>query len=140
MTSQSDQDQPPGAGTAPSVNGFEARKWKPGQTGNPGGRPAGYLPFAPMLRRALLKADRRNRTQMEKIAEKVVAMAAQGDMDAVRWLADRVDGKVAQSISVDSQQTVHVVPWLPAVQNAAQELGLIEAKREEVEVDGERGE
>jgi len=129
-------DQP----ETPPLNGFEARKWKPGQTGNPGGRPHGYVPFAPMLRRALLKADRRNRTQMEKIAEKVVAMAAQGDMDAVRWLSDRVDGKVAQSISVDSQQTVHVVPWLPAIREAVNANELIEGKAEEVEVDGERGE
>lgn len=93
--------------------------YQPGQSGNPGGRPNGYLPFAPMLRRALMKTDRRNRSQMEKIAEKVVAMALKGDMDAIRWLADRVDGKVAQQMNVTSEQTVHVVPWLPALKEAA---------------------
>jgi hypothetical protein len=70
----------------------------------------------------LAKADRRNKTQMQKIAEKVVAMALKGDMDAVRWIADRVDGKVAQSIQVDSQQTIHVVPWLPALREATEAL------------------
>jgi hypothetical protein len=95
--------------------------WKPGQSGNPGGRPHGYKPFAPMLRQALLKTDRRNVSQMEKLVNKVVALAIAGDMDAVRWIADRTDGKVAQSIQVDSNQTVHVVPWLPYVQSAAEE-------------------
>ena len=97
-------------------------QFQPGQSGNPGGRPKGYIPFAPALRRELAKADRRNKTQMQKIAEKVVQMALKGDMDAVRWIADRVDGKVAQSIQVDSQQTIHVVPWLPALREAASEV------------------
>ena len=93
--------------------------WQPGQSGNPGGRPKGYIPFATVLRRQLAKADRRNKTQLEKVADKVIAMALKGDMDAVRWIADRTDGKVAQSIQVDSQQTVHVVPWLPALKESA---------------------
>jgi hypothetical protein len=100
-------------------------QFQPGQSGNPGGRPKGYVPFAPALRRELAKADRRNKTQMQKIAEKVVAMALKGDMDAVRWIADRVDGKVAQSIQVDSQQTIHVVPWLPALREAAEDQALL---------------
>jgi hypothetical protein len=110
------------------------RPFQPGQSGNPGGRPNGYVPFAPALRRELAKADRRNKTQMQKIAEKVVQMALKGDMDAVRWIADRVDGKVAQSIQVDSQQTIHVVPWLPALREAADlEQGVIEAEATSVE-------
>lgn len=113
------------------------RPFQPGQSGNPGGRPNGYVPFAPALRRELAKADRRNKTQMQKIAEKVVQMALKGDMDAVRWIADRVDGKVAQSIQVDSQQTIHVVPWLPALREAADleqlEQGVIEAEATDVE-------
>lgn len=115
-----------------------AGSWKPGQSGNPGGRPHGYVPFAPMLRRALAKTDRRNRSQLEKIAEKVVALALKGDMDAVRWLADRVDGRVAQQLNVSSEQTVHVVPWLPAIREAVEEQavlpqGMIEAEATAVE-------
>ena len=113
-----------------------AGSWKPGQSGNPGGRPHGYVPFAPMLRRALAKTDRRNRSQLEKIAEKVVALALKGDMDAVRWLADRVDGRVAQQLNVSSEQTVHVVPWLPAIKEAAEVAlpqRLIEAEATAVE-------
>jgi hypothetical protein len=94
--------------------------WKPGQSGNPGGRPKGYIPFANFLRRELMKTDRRNKAHMEAIAEKVVALAMKGDMDAVRWIADRTDGKVSQQINVASEQTVHVVPWLPYVQSAAE--------------------
>ena len=99
-----------------------ANPWKPGQSGNPGGRPKGYIRFADALKRQLAKTDRRDKTNIEKIAEKAVALAMKGDMDAIRWIADRTDGKVAQSIQVDSQQTVHVVPWLPALKESAELL------------------
>jgi len=87
-----------------------------------------------MLRRALMKVDRRNKTQMQALIEKVLQMAMKGDMDAVRWISDRVDGKVAQSIQVQSEQTVHVVPWLPALSQAVQDqLALTEGTAVEVE-------
>ena len=97
-------------------------QFQPGQSGNPGGRPKGYVRFGDTLKRLLAKTDRRNKTQMEKVAERVVAMALKGDMDAIRWIADRTDGKVAQQVNVSSEQTVHVVPWLPALKEAAEQL------------------
>lgn len=94
------------------------RNWRPGTSGNPKGQEPGTHNFASALRRELKRADRRSVTQLEKIAQKVVKLALTGDMDAIRWIADRTDGKVAQSIQVDSQHTVQVVPWLPAVASA----------------------
>jgi hypothetical protein len=93
----------------------------PGQSGNPGGKPLGLPSFNAALRRELKKTDRRNKQHIEKIAEKVVAMAMRGDMDAVRWVSDRVDGKVAQNLNVNNEQTVHVVPWLPAIHSAVED-------------------
>jgi len=113
---------PPAPTSPPSPGNLPSTAWKPGQSGNPGGAVKGYVKFAVILQKELARVDRRNKSQLAKIAEKVVAMAVKGDMDAVRWLADRVDGKVTQSISVNSEQTVHVVPWLPAVQHAVDAL------------------
>lgn len=96
--------------------------WVKGQTGNPGGRGKGPS-FSTILRRQLAKVDRRNVSEMEKIGAAVIAKAKRGDIEAARWLADRVDGKVPQSISVDSQQTVTVVPWLPAGVPVQEALG-----------------
>ena len=111
--------------------------WQPGQSGNPGGRPKGYIPFATVLRRQLAKTDRRDKTQLEKVADKVIQMALKGDMDAVRWIADRTDGKVAQQMNVTSEQTVHVVPWLPALKESADLLtgDMIEGTATDVETE-----
>lgn len=89
-----------------------------GVSGNPGGMPRGTATFSGALRRVLAQTDRRDRTGYERIAAAVVARAIRGDLEAARWVADRVDGRVAQSVEVHGQSTVHVVPWLPAVMGA----------------------
>src|SRR5262245_8978138 len=92
----------------------------------------GYVRFADILKRELAKSDRRDKTNLAKIAEKVVKMAIAGDMDAVRWLADRVDGRVAQTLDVTSQHQVNVVPWLPAAKEAVERMAVPELEGVEV--------
>jgi len=58
---------------------------------------------------------------MAAMCAAIVARAVKGDLEAAKWIADRVDGRVAQAISVESQQTVNVVPWLPAILHGLQE-------------------
>lgn len=126
MSSQGDDPDSPDTKPEPAQAAQAAQRYdetrpyryQPGQSGNPGGKPKGLPSFSAALRRELAKTDRRNVQHLEKIAAKVVAMAMKGDMDAVRWLADRVDGKVVQSLNVSQEHTVNVVPWLPAVQKA----------------------
>jgi len=63
--------------------------------------------------------DRRDRSGYERVAAAVVAKALRGDLEAARWLADRVDGRVPQSVDVSQSHTVSVVPWLPAIAQGA---------------------
>lgn len=67
-----------------------------GQSGNPGGR--GKLkPFADALRMEIAAAGE-DQKALRIVAAKLLEKAAEGDMQAIKELADRVDGKVAQAI------------------------------------------
>ena len=74
--------------------------WQPGQSGNPEGGRLKARRFAAILDRALtqedLKAeeDHRIRQGIEKLLDKVAA----GDLPAIQALADRTDGKPAQTL------------------------------------------
>jgi hypothetical protein len=85
--------------------------FKPGQTGNAGGRPkkhpvTGYLkdqldkPIPEKMKAKLppifVEVYGENATFGEMIAFKLVAMSAKGDIIALKELLDRVEGKVAQ--------------------------------------------
>lgn len=77
--------------------------WKPGQSGNPNGR-IGDKPWREALRRALARAAGKNggvAEGLDSIAAAVVTLAQQGDMNAIKEIADRLDGKAAQSVDVN---------------------------------------
>jgi hypothetical protein len=63
-----------------------------GQSGNPGGRPKDK-PFAEALRMELKAAGKDHRA-LRKIARALIAKAEDGDLPAIREIADRLDGKV----------------------------------------------
>jgi hypothetical protein len=71
--------------------------WVKGQSGNPAGpRPRD---FEAALRRALLRADPKTKaTDLDNIAKALIAKALEGDVPAIKEVADRSDGKVAQAV------------------------------------------
>ena len=79
-------------------NGF-----KPGQSGNPAGRPKS-ITLSESFRRQLSQPvpnDPHGRTFAEVIALRVCVAAAQGDVSAARELGDRTEGKPKQSVDLD---------------------------------------
>ncbi len=77
--------------------------FKPGQSGNPAGRPKS-ITLSEAYRHALsqpLPGDPEGRTIVEVIACQVCISAARGDVQAAREIADRVEGKPRQSLDVD---------------------------------------
>lgn len=74
----------------PPVSG----RWKPGQSGNPKGRPK-KKPFTEALERIFAKLSDE---EHEQIAMPLVKKAASGDVSAAKELADRLDGKVPTSV------------------------------------------
>lgn len=71
--------------------------WAPGESGNPNGSKK-QRRFLAALERALQQDDGQ---RLRDCAEKVLDLAAKGEPWAVNFLADRLDGKPAQSISAD---------------------------------------
>ena len=77
-------------------------RWQPGQSGNPNGRPRTAI-FRDALIRAITKTvakDREGRAMIDVIAQQIMAKAIKGDLAAIAMIADRTDGKPAQSVTV----------------------------------------
>ena len=86
----------------------EASRWKPGQSGNPAGRPK-ERPIAAELKRLAdekitLKVDGREvtMTRLEALAMQAWGKAMKGDFRWGKEVWDRIDGKVADSLDLTS--------------------------------------
>jgi hypothetical protein len=77
-------------------------QFKPGQSGNPGGRPK-KVSLTALLREALAR-EVEGRTVGEKLVEVMVQNALKGDFRFCRDLMDRIDGKPHQSVSVTTNE------------------------------------
>jgi hypothetical protein len=75
------------------------------------GRPAGSQnkdkPYRDALKRALARAEQSESPHaLDRIAEKHIAAAASGDMQAIKEIADRLDGKSAQSLDLSGSLAI----------------------------------
>jgi hypothetical protein len=68
-----------------------------GQSGNPAGRPRSEQSITPWIKRLLFEKAH-GRTRAEHIATTLLQMAADGDVNAIRIVLERIDGKVIQPI------------------------------------------
>jgi hypothetical protein len=74
--------------------------WQKGQSGHPGGRRVSDKPFLKALNMEIAAAGE-NHKALREIAANVLKMAKEGDMRAVEFVADRLDGKPVQKTDVD---------------------------------------
>ena len=91
--------------------------FKPGESGNPKGRPKKGLAWAEIINKVSedLAFDKENNpiedsegnhlTYREVIVRKAMVMAANGDKDARKWLAERSEGKPIQPISTEASKS-----------------------------------
>jgi hypothetical protein len=77
---------------------MEAAKWKPGQTGNPGGRPK-KKPVTEMYERIL--SDPKNLAAIEAATVKALLRGNMAMVLQLKEMTDRVEGKVTQPIEAD---------------------------------------
>jgi len=84
------------------ANTQNLKPWKPGQSGNPGGRPK-----RDSITSALLQQLEQQNTDSETIADSIAAVlvkrALSGDVRAIREIADRTEGKPRQQIKVEAE-------------------------------------
>jgi len=89
------------------------RPFQPGQSGNPNGRPKSK-PFREALDRAIKSAseDPDAGLSLDDIAKALLLKAKSGDVPAIKELAERYDGKVAQAvIGGEEDDPAIVVTW-----------------------------
>lgn len=88
--------------------------WKPGQSGNPSGPPKRVKVWRDAINRAIKRREESDPQALEKLADRLLAAVAEGDVAAIKEFGDRLDGKVAQPISGDDDaplKTVLEVTW-----------------------------
>src|SRR5262245_20095328 len=89
----------------------EAFRFKPGQSGNPGGRPrTAKLSEASRAKLAsLIPGDLEGRTYAEGIADRLARPAIKGDIRAAQELADRAEGRPNQMAPPSEQHGVKLI-------------------------------
>ena len=85
-------------------------EWKPGQSGNPHGRPKDQFSFMGILRSALAEENKSGKSVGERIIKRYIKLALAGNGQALEALVARIDGKPAQSLTLrgDSAEPLHV--------------------------------
>lgn len=115
-------ETPEGGGRERSLANL--RPFRKGQSGNPAGRPKAVLSAA--LRKKLEEFDPRAdgaQTNAERIAERVVALAVEGNLEAVKICLDRLEGRPRQSVTVTTGSRERVERAVGRLVEAAREGG-----------------
>jgi hypothetical protein len=93
----------------PNPDPSPATRFAPGRSGNPAGRPKGESLTA-SLRRYLDGEDKDGRPRAERFAEKLAEMVLLGDIQAMKMVLDRIDGKAVDRIGLETEgMTIRVV-------------------------------
>ena len=71
--------------------------FKPGQTGNPNGAPQKSKRFITVLQRAIEQDDCK---RMREGIEKLLDQCSEGELSALQFIADRLDGKPKQQTEI----------------------------------------
>lgn len=82
--------------------------WQPGQSGNPAGSTKRKI-WQDAINRAIKRREESDPQALEKLADKLLAKVAEGDVAAIKEFGDRVDGKVPQGLGgTDELPPVHI--------------------------------
>lgn len=77
--------------------------FEPGKSGNPRGRPKRGTAMADALRTVLNKSQD-GKQNKRAVAEKLVEMARSGNVEAMKLVFDRIDGKPVQTNVLEGNQ------------------------------------
>lgn len=81
---------------------LEKGKFKPGQSGNPNGRPKGVKNWDVVMRELFEKGD----YSQEDIVKIYIEQAKEGNIKAMEWLADRMDGKANEKVKHEVDEII----------------------------------
>ena len=76
-------------------------RFKPGQSGNPGGKAKGVSLLGEITRQLAIVPPHSNKTNAEHVISALIRKARGGNVPAITCLLDRLHGKPSQSINLD---------------------------------------
>ena len=79
-----------------------------GASGNPRGRPRKGGTFAELLARELARASEDGTSKKERMVAVAVEAACNGELDALKWIADRTEGKTPDHLNVQAQGELRI--------------------------------
>lgn len=94
-----------------------AMVWKTGESGNPGGKKPGTMkdkPYRDALRMEIAALHEGDIRGLRVIARAHLNKCKDGDMAAIKELADRLDGKPAQESTVTFEHKRNATDWTRA--------------------------
>lgn len=100
-------------------------RFKPGQSGNPKGRPKS-ITLSEAYRKVLAEVDEtdpQRRTRAEILAEQMYVKAKSGDVAALREMADRVEGKPRQTLSLSPERGEQLEQAIAGIMRDAEAAG-----------------
>jgi len=93
------------------VEAGKATRWKPGQSGNPDGRPPKRECLTSLLKEEIEKVnpeDTEGRTWKELLVLATMQLALKGNRGALKEIWERMDGKVQQAVAFEDHQAERV--------------------------------
>lgn len=109
----------------PKPENIEPHKFKPGQTGNPNGRPK-KLPSIDKLLAEVLGDENDENSEAKAILEAIAAKAKKGDTRAAEILLDRAYGKARQQVDMKHSGAVDTRPKRDLSKLSIEELETLE--------------
>jgi len=107
MGTEPQKAKPVGVKQPKNTSGLRPR-WKPGQSGNPKGRPKGMT-----LTGLLRKAFEDSPEKAQEFIAKTIAFAMEGQAPYAKEVWERMDGKVREHIQLDADVNVAVKRHVP---------------------------
>jgi ribosomal protein L17 len=101
--------------------------WVRGRSGNPTGKSKTKI-LTDQLKALLVQSPERVRT----IADKIITLAEDGDLEATKLIFERIEGKVTQSVEIDQTITLTREERIARIAELSNKLRpLIEVRRDE---------
>ncbi len=110
MTDEQSDSIPKRQEKYPNLLAGPVNGWKPGESGNPNGRPPNENSITFWLKKLLNDPNGGGKTNAETIAKKAIAKAKAGELPAMEFVANRTEGKPKQLSEVTGKDGAPLIP------------------------------
>lgn len=84
----------------------EGNRWKKGTSGNPNGR---RNSFTDLLKEIGDQGTDQERSRRFKLMSKLYSMAERGDLNAIKFIVERIEGKAVETIKTQNIDPIKII-------------------------------